>query len=533
MTELGLIYSYLSGRMPELLLRTGEHLMLTGLSTFFAILIGVPLGTYIFRYGFLRTPVMGIIGILQTIPSLAMLVFLLAILNKIGAAPALIALTVYALLPIVRNTLTGLDGVPPNLIEAAKGIGMTAYQELKLVRFPLAVPVIVAGIRTSAVVGVGIATLSAFIGAGGLGQFINRGLALSDTKLILLGAVPAAILALIVDFSIGGLEWALKPERKRDKKWSFKAIIRPVVFAIPFVIVLAGVLPTFISSFSAIYNESSHPGADKIIRIGTKNYTEQIILGEIMTQLIEAKTDITVDRRFNLGGSMICHGALVNGGIDLYAEYTGTALTAVLNAPVISNPDDALKFVSEKYMKQFDLIWLKPFGFNNTYAITVRSDDAKKNGWQKISDLAGVAHNLDAGFTSEFAERPDGYPGIKKTYNLSFKIIRDLDPSLMYEAIHNKKVDVICAFTTDGRIEAYKLKPLQDDKIFFPPYNAVPVVRMETLKKYPELKETLLLLYNKIDDTTMQRLNYAADGKGQSPSKVANDFLKSAGLLNN
>ncbi|MBU4010067.1 MAG: glycine/betaine ABC transporter substrate-binding protein, partial [Proteobacteria bacterium] len=141
-----------------------------------------------------------------------------------------------------------------------------------------------------------------------------------------------------------------------------------------------------------------------------------------------------------------------SGEIDLYAEYTGTALTAILNAPVIADPEDVLQFVSDKYMKQYDLMWLKPFGFNNTYAITVRAADAKKNKWKRISDIAGFAHKLDAGFTSEFAERPDGYPGIQKAYNLSFKTIRDLDPSLMYEAIHNKKVDVICAFTTDGRI---------------------------------------------------------------------------------
>ncbi|MBA3037672.1 MAG: ABC transporter permease, partial [Desulfobacterium sp.] len=248
MTGSGLICSFVSDRMPELWLRIGEHLMLTGLSTLFAILIGVPLGIFIFRYAILRSPLMGVIGILQTIPSLAMLVFLLAILKKIGAAPALIALTIYALLPIVRNTLTGLEGVPSNLTEAAKGIGMTAYQVLKLVRFPLAVPVIVAGIRTAAVVGVGIATLSAFIGAGGLGQFINRGLALSDTNLILLGAIPAAILAMIVDFSIGGLEWALKPERKRDKNGSFSAIIRPIVFTMPFILILTGILPKFTAS---------------------------------------------------------------------------------------------------------------------------------------------------------------------------------------------------------------------------------------------------------------------------------------------
>ena len=217
----GSMILYVADRLPELWLRTGEHLILTGCSTSLAILIGIPVGILIFRNAWLRNPVMGAIGILQTIPSLAMLVFLLALLNKIGAAPALIALTLYALLPIVRNTLTGLEGVSPQLMEAARGIGMTEYQQLRMVRIPLATPVMIAGIRTAAVIGVGIATLSAFIGAGGLGQFINRGLALSDTKLILLGAVPAALLALIVDASLGAFEWALRPERKRDKRAFF------------------------------------------------------------------------------------------------------------------------------------------------------------------------------------------------------------------------------------------------------------------------------------------------------------------------
>ena len=188
-------------RLPELWLRTGEHLMLTGCSTATAMLLGIPLGILLFRVPLLRTPAMGVVGVLQTIPSLAMLAFLLALLHKIGVLPALIALTLYALLPIVRNALTGLEGVSKETMEAAEGLGMTPAQQLRMVRLPLASPVIVAGIRTAAVVSVGIATLSAFIGAGGLGQFINRGLALSDTRLILLGAVPAAILALLVDFS--------------------------------------------------------------------------------------------------------------------------------------------------------------------------------------------------------------------------------------------------------------------------------------------------------------------------------------------
>jgi len=525
------LISYVAERLPELWLRTGEHLMLTGLSTFAAMAIGIPVGIFMFRATWLRGPVMAFIGILQTVPSLAMLVFLLALLEKIGALPALIALTLYALLPIVRNTLTGLEGVSAEVMEAASGIGMTEYQQLKMVRMPLATPVIVAGIRTAAVVGVGIATLSAFIGAGGLGQFINRGLALSNIKLILLGAVPAALLALIVDFSIGAFEWGLRPARKKDPKGSLKGLMKPVTLMLPLLLILTGLLTYFTRLSGDAGPTSLSETQTKTIRIATKNFTEQLILGEIMAQLIEAKTDLIVKRRFNLGGTMICHGALVNGEIDLYAEYTGTGLTAILKHAVITDPEEALYHVTKAYHQQFDLQWLKPFGFNNTYAITVRAADAAQNGWNTISDLEESAHNLLAGFTAEFAERPDGYPGLRQTYTLQFGEVRDFDPSLMYEAIRKKEVDVICSFATDGRIAAYNLKPLKDDRKFFPPYYAAPVIRGDMLKKKPEIADVLELLGGIIDDTTMQNLNYEVDAKKRKIAEVVKEFLRAKEIL--
>ncbi len=521
---------YITDRLPELWLRTGEHLILTGCSTMAALFIGIPLGILVFRKSWLRGSVMGVIGTLQTIPSLAMLAFLLALLNKIGAAPALIALTLYALLPIVRNTLTGLDGVSPQLMEAARGIGMTEYQQLRIVRIPLATPVMIAGIRTAAVVGVGIATLSAFIGAGGLGQFINRGLALSDTRLILLGAVPSAILALIVDFSIGAFAWGLRPERKRDMKGSCKALLSPVALMMPFLLILAGVVSYFTGPSAASGPATASEPQARAIRIGSKNFTEQVILGEIMAQLIEARTDHAVERRFNLGGTMICHGALVNGEIDLYAEYTGTSLVAILKEPVISEPEDAFQVVANIYHERFGIQWLRPFGFNNTYSITVRADDAKSKGWKRISDLKMEAPNLRAGFTAEFAERPDGYPGLRKAYGLNFGKTCDLDPSLMYQAVFKGEVDVICAFATDGRISSYNLKPLEDDRHFFPPYYAAPIIREETVQNHPDVGNVLSLIEGLIDDDDMQRLNFEVDGKGQSPADVAKRFLTSKGL---
>jgi len=526
--------AFVSERLPELWLRTGEHLMLTGVSTGLAILIGIPLGICAFRIGWLRGPLTAGVGILQTIPSLAMLAILLALLQKIGAIPALIALTLYALLPIVRNTLAGLEGVSPAAVEAARGIGMTSRQRLRLVEIPLAMPVIVAGIRTAAVVSVGVATLSAFIGAGGLGQFINRGLALSNTDLILLGAIPAAVLALIVDGSIAASQWGLRRKRPRGSRVeaTIDRCLRPLALAMPVALIIAGCFAYFSTSTSSS-NPAWGPSAAEgnTIRIGTKNFTEQLNLGELMAQLIEARTDLRVERRFNLGGTMICHGALESGGIDLYAEYTGTALTAILEQSVIADPDRAYETVAREYRQRFSAEWLRPFGFNNTYAITVRKPDANSRNLRTISDLITISRTLRAGFTAEFSERPDGYPGLRRAYGLVFRDVRDLDPALMYQAIANNEVDVICGFATDGRIPAFELQPLRDDRGFFPPYQAAPVIRSEVLDAHPELREVLELLANRLDDATMQRLNFEVDEKKRRPSDVAREFLESQGLL--
>jgi osmoprotectant transport system permease protein len=524
---------FVSRRLGELWMRTGEHLMLTGISTGMAILIGIPLGILAARIRWLRGLLTGGVGILQTIPSLAMLAILLALLQKIGAIPAIVALTLYALLPIVRNTLTGLEGVSPEVMEAARGIGMTPRQRLLMVEMPLSTPVIIAGIRTAAVVSVGIATLSAFIGAGGLGQFINRGLALSNTNLILLGAIPAALLALVVDGSIAAFQWGLGRRRSRDTslKAAIDKVLRMAALAMPLALVIAG-LAAYFSSGASSSNRAwgSHSEGDLKVRIGTKNFTEQLILGELMAQVIESHTDLGVERRFNLGGTMICHGALKSEEIDLYAEYTGTALTAILNLPAVADPDKAYETVSHAYPKRFASEWLGPFGFNNTYAITVRKSFADSLALQTISDLVSIAGTLRAGFTAEFSERPDGYPGLRRAYELEFREVRDLDPSLMYRAIANGEIDVICAFATDGRIAAFNLHPLLDDRGFFPPYEAAPVIRTEVFQAHPEIRDALGLLAGRLNDATMQQLNFEVDENKRQPKEVAREFLESHSL---
>ncbi|UCD83869.1 MAG: glycine/betaine ABC transporter substrate-binding protein [Deltaproteobacteria bacterium] len=268
------------------------------------------------------------------------------------------------------------------------------------------------------------------------------------------------------------------------------------------------------------------------ITIGSKNFTEQIILGEMLALFIEDQTEIKVERKLNLGGTMICFGALKQGDLDLYPEYTGTGLTAILKQKAITDPDTVLKTVKSEFKKQYDLVWLEPFGFNNTYTLTMRGDHARELGVSQISDLQKYRDNLKSGFTAEFMERPDGYPGLIKHYGFEFAVRpKDFDPGLMYKAVSEGSVDVICAFATDGRIPAYGLKVLEDDKRFFPPYHAAPLIRAATLKKYPQLTKVLNILADRIDNDKMATMNYRVDKQGVGHRQVAEEFLRSNGLI--
>jgi glycine betaine/choline ABC-type transport system substrate-binding protein len=340
-------------------------------------------------------------------------------------------------------------------------------------------------------------------------------------------------LALIVDGSIVAFQWGLGRKRSRGSRWkaAIDRFLRPVAVSMPVALIVVGCFAYFSTGTSSNPAWGPPAGEEQTIRIGTKDFTEQLILGELMAQLIEARTDLRVERRFNLGGTMICHGALKSGGIDLYAEYTGTALTAILEQSVIADPVQALETVAREYRRRFAADWLRPFGFNNTYAITVRKSDATSRNLRAISDLIAISGTLRAGFTAEFSERPDGYPGLRRAYGLEFKEVRDLGPALMYQAIANREVDVICAFATDGRLAGSELQPLRDDRGFFPPYQAAPVIRTEVLQRHPELREVLEELAGRLDDAAMRRLNFQVDEKKRDPSDVAREFLESHHLL--
>ena len=270
--------------------------------------------------------------------------------------------------------------------------------------------------------------------------------------------------------------------------------------------------------------------SDKIV-VGSKDFTENKILAEMMAQLIESKTDLSVERKLNMGGTFVCFEALKKGEIDLYPEYTGTALTAQLKRPVDPDPDKVYRIVSEEFEKQFKITWLKPLGLNNTYAIAMPRKLAEKNGIESIGDLAKKPGQFTYGADHEFFNREDGYNGLVKAYGLSFKGVSKMNMSLKYQAISSGKMDLTDVFQTDGQLKAFDLKVLKDDKHFFPPYYAAPIVRDETLKKYPKLREALDSLGGKISDETMRELNYRVDNKKENVASVAEDFLKKSGLL--
>jgi glycine betaine/choline ABC-type transport system substrate-binding protein len=270
--------------------------------------------------------------------------------------------------------------------------------------------------------------------------------------------------------------------------------------------------------------------SDTIV-VGSKNFTEQIVLAELFAQQIEAHSTLHVERRVNLGGTLLCHQALVAGKIDLYPEYTGTALTAVLNEPPQNDPSAVFHRVQEQYRARFGVEAMPPLGFNNTFAMVVRGDDAAKLHLRKISNIAPYAPKWRAGFGYEFMERPDGYRGWVEAYGLHFAGEPSiLDLGLLYRALADKQVDIVAGNSTDGLIAALGMVALEDDRHYFPPYEAVPLVRRAMLDKHPEASAVLGQLTGKISEDEMRRMNYAVDGRHRDPAEVVREFRKAKNL---
>ena len=500
----------------EIIVHSGEHLILVIISLVIAISIGLPVGIFITRQPKLASPILGLANAIQTIPSLAIFGFLISVpfLGGIGKTPAIFALTLYALLPIIRNTYIGINSINPAIKEAGIGMGMTDQQLLLQVEIPLALPVILAGVRVATVISVGIATIAAAVGGGGLGVFIFRGISTVNNELILAGAVPAAVIALSADFGLELLEKNLTKQIANKGKFNQQIGI------------VLGIITLIIAGLIA-FNYQQAPA--KII-IGSKNFTEQVILGELLAQHIENHTKLKVDRRFNLGGTFIAHEAVKAGKIAGYVEYTGTSFTTILKEKPISDPESVYKKVKEYYDQKLKLAVMKPLGFENTFAMIIRGEDAKKWQIKSLSEAGKYSPQMKAGFGYEFLERADGYPGLSKTYNLKFANIKQMELGLMYQALKEKQVDFIAASSTDGLIPVLNLVILEDDKKYFPPYQAIPIFNQEILRKYPELTDTINQLGGKISTTAIQKMNYQVDNQSQPVEKVVSEWLKSQQL---
>ncbi|HEY1262638.1 MAG TPA: glycine betaine ABC transporter substrate-binding protein [Terriglobales bacterium] len=270
--------------------------------------------------------------------------------------------------------------------------------------------------------------------------------------------------------------------------------------------------------------------SDRIV-VGSKNFTEQLILGELMAQQIENKTHLPVDRRFFLAGTYITHQAVLAGRIDVYPEYTGTALTAILKQDPKGTRQQVFERVKAAYAQRFDLVVGQPLGFNDTFSIQIRGEDARRLGLKTISQAAPYTPQWRPGFGYEFMERPDGYKGWVAAYGLRFAAPpRIMDLGLLTRALRDKQLDLIAGNSTDGLVPALDLAVLEDDRNYFPPYEAVPVIRAKVLQRHPEVKTALDELAGKISDDDMRKLNYAVDGQHRTSQDVVREFLKSKGL---
>ena len=491
---------------------TVEHILISLLAISIASVLGIILGIIISEYRRFSGLILGTVNILYTIPSIALLGFFITI-TGVGNTTALIALIIYALLPIIRSTYTGIININPLIIEASEGMGSTKLQQLFKIKLPLALPVLMSGIRNMVTMTIALAGIASFVGAGGLGVAIYRGITTNNSAMTFLGSLLIAILALIFDFILGIIEKRLTNHKRTKYKVNFKLII----------------LGLFIIIFGAYFSLNSKK--DKVINIATKPMTEGYILGQMLTELIEQYTDLKVNMTTGVGGGTSnIHPAMLKGEFDLYPEYTGTSWEAVLKK---EGSYDESKFdeLQKEYKEKYNLEYVNLYGFNNTYGLAVNRDIAEKYNLKTYSDLAAVSNNLIFGAEYDFFEREDGYKELQKVYNVDFKKKIDMDIGLKYQAMKDKKIDVMVIFTTDGQLAISDVVVLEDDKKMYPSYRAGTVVRSEILSKYPELKAVLEKLNNILDDKTMADLNYQVESEGKKPEDVAREYLQEKGLL--
>jgi osmoprotectant transport system permease protein len=504
--------------IPQLALLPGyltAHLQLSLIALALGIGFSVPLGVALTRLPRFERPALAVASVIQTIPSLALLAIMVPALaalglRSIGFLPAIIGLTLYSILPVLRNTVIGLQGVDRTLIEAADGVGMTGAQRLWRVELPLALPVIVAGIRTATVWTVGMATLATPIGATSLGNYIFSGLQTRNYDAVLLGCVASAGLALLLDGLVRLLETGLR-ERRRARSWLALGI-----FALLYLYTGATLLPGLTGA-----------RAERPIVIGAKTFTEQYILADILAGQISRATGAPT-RIVSSLGSTVAFDALGSGQIDAYVEYSGTIWATLMKRDDVLDRDTVLREVGDWLQTQHGIALVAALGFENSYALAMRGSEARRLDISDLSQLAPTAPRLTIGGDYEFFARPE-WRAIQSAYGLAFKDQRILDTSLMYQAAAQGEVDVISAFSTDGRIAGFDLTVLADDRHAIPPYDAIILAGPALARDHPAALAALRNLAGSIDAPRMRAMNAEVDHDHVTPEAVAAQFLGAAG----
>ncbi len=520
---------FLGANMSELSILISTHITLTITAVCIAILAGVPLGVLIASQKGLDRPVLGFTNIMQAIPSLAALGLLVPLIG-IGAPPAILMVVLYSLLPIVRNTYTGIKGVNPQMIEAAHGIGMTKMQVLLKIKFPVALPVIMSGVRISSVTAVGLMTIASYIGAGGLGNFIISGIQMNNVYMMLSAAIPACILALSMDFFMNKVEKAVTPismsmkaseitpktiEKQRSKKFRTLAVTGSIV-----VVLLGSLIVPMIT-----------PKTNPIV-VSCKPVTESYILGNIIAELIEQKTDIEVDRQFGLGMSTAVYEGISRGDIDIYPEYSGSLYAEIFGKTFV--PGTASEEVAQEVrdlLAAEGITYSQEYGLNNRYTLGMLPETAEKYGIETISDLAAMDKQFVLACSEIFPHREDGAPALEAVYGLQFAEFLQFQGVLMYEALISEEVEIMTPYSTDAMAKQYDLTILEDDKSAFSHYSMASVMGKRIIDDYPEAVEALKVLEGGISDEEMMDMNYKAVVDGETPRDVAKEFIIEKGWV--
>ena len=510
---------------------TFQHLSIAFLSVGGAILIGIPLGLLISKFVKLKKPVLATSSVIQAIPSLALMGIFIPIIG-IGNKTAIVIIAMYAVLPILRNTYAGLSNVDPSIIQAARGIGMTEWQILFKVKLPMALPVIMAGIRVAAVNSVSTATIAAFIGGGGLGKQIQAGIQIINTNMILSGAIPACLLALLMDYVFGVVERAVVPislssninTLNIDEINKIKHSRRNQLIVI-FTCISLLVCNLIIKNIDF--------GKEYKITIGTTEYIEERIVSQLYAQIIEDRTDVRVELNNTMGSTLVLWEAIKANEIQGIPGYTGTYYATVLGLPVYKNmqADDIYNDVSNT-LKDFGCNAVGQLGPNNQYVFAVKPELAQKYNLKTVGDLTSLSKDMVVGCSPSFYSREaDGLIPVCKEYGLEFKDALTFGAAPMYLALMNDEVDVIVTYRTDGLLQKYDLVFLEDDHGFFPPYVLFMMLDEDVVNEHPEIKEACLELQKVVSDKEMQDLNFRGAQNGEDPYIIAREFLIKKSLI--